>query len=427
MTTRDRDAIYPGWRIVAVAFLTHCLAVGCVFYSFGVFFTPLMQEFGWSRAQISWGFSSVSLIGALYAPMVGRLVDRHGSRPVQLCGVLVLGCTLMLLGSVQSLAQYYTLMALLLSLGSTCLGPIPSNTAVASWFGRRRGRALGVATAGISMGGVVFVPLVQALIERLGWRGAFVALGGLVLAVGLLPIALFMRRAPAELPSIERMPGTGDGRIEAEIDRSVTPREAVRDPNFWRIVMAFALTVMGLSAILLHQVPLLIDLGIAPSNAAIALGATAGIGVVGKLGFGALLDRVEQRRVIVGCFLFQAAGLALLPFASVPAMLVLYVVVYGYAMGGNATLQATVIGECFGRAHYGAIAGRIVPFVVLAQALAVPIVGWMRDHYGTYVPAIVLIEITTLTAAWCISRLRPRGRFGTRSIQAAVESKRIEC
>jgi len=418
--TRDRHPIYQGWCIVAVAFLTHCLAVGCVFYSFGVFFTPLMREFGWSRAQISWGFSSVSLVGALYAPMVGRLVDRHGPRPVQLCGALVLGCTLVLLAGVRGLGQYYALMALLLSLGSTCLGPIPSNTAVASWFGRRRGRALGIATTGISMGGVVFVPLAQGLIEHLGWRGAFVALGLIVLAVGLLPIALFMRRAPAELPAIERIPSTGDGRIEAEIDRSVTPREAVRDPNFWWIVVAFALTVMGLSAILLHQVPLLIDLGITPSDAALALGATAAIGVVGKLGFGAILDRVDQRRVIVGCFVLQAAGLALLPFASSPALLILYVVVYGYAMGGNATLQATVIGECFGRAHYGAIAGRIVPFIVLAQALAVPIVGWVRDRCGTYVPAIVLIEITTLTAAWCISQLRLRGR--THPANAGISS-----
>ena len=398
---------YYGWRIVAVAFLTHCLNVGCVFYSFGVFFTPLIEEFGWTRAELSWGFSSVSIVGALWSPLVGRLVDRYGPRPSQLFGAVVLGGTFMLLSTVHSLVHYYLLMALCVSLGSTALGPIPSNSAVAGWFLRRRGRALGLATAGISMGGVVFVPLAQMLIASLGWRQAFVALGSLVVGVGILPIAIVMRKPPAELTAEERMPSGRASVLEFEIDHSVTPRDAVRDPNFWLIAGAFSLTVMGLSAVLLHQMPLLIDMGVTPAQAALALGATAGVGVVGKLGFGALLERVEQRRVIVGCFLAQAAGLLLLPFAHVPAVLVLYVLVYGYAMGGNATLQATVLGECFGRRHYGAIAGRMGPIIVFAQAVAVPLVGWLRDRTGSYVPAIVVIELMTLAAALCISRLRP--------------------
>jgi MFS family permease len=406
----SRQGSYYGWRIVAVAFLTHCLNVGCVFYSFGVFFTPLIQEFGWTRAQISWGFSSVSIVGALWSPFVGRLVDRHGPRPSQLFGALVLGGTFMLLSTVHSLLQYYLLMALMVSLGSTALGPIPSNSAVAGWFLRRRGRALGFATAGISMGGVIFVPLAQTLITHLGWRQAFVALGALVIGIGLAPIAFVMRKPPAELPPEERMPrggGEGDSGLAFEIEHSVTARDAVRDPNFWLIAVAFSLTVMGLSAVLLHQMPLLMDVGVTPAHAALALGATAGVGVVGKLGFGALLERVEQRRVIVGCFLAQAAGLLLLPFARIPALLVLYVLVYGYAMGGNATLQATVLGDCFGRRHYGAIAGRMGPIIVFSQAVAVPLVGWLRDRTGSYLPAIAFIEVMTLAAAFCISRLRP--------------------
>lgn len=401
------ERIYYGWRIVAVAFLTHCLNVGCVFYSLGVFFMPMIEEFGWTRAQLSWGFSLLSIVSALWSPFVGRIVDRYGPRPSQLFGVVVLGASFMLLSTVHSLVQYYVLMALLVSLGSTALGPIPGNSAVAGWFIRRRGRAFGFATAGLSMGGVVFVPLAQALIEHRGWRQAFVALGAVVIGAGVVPIALVMRRPPGELPAEEQLPAGSTTGLTFEIEHSVTARAAVRDPNFWLIAGGFSLTVMGLSAILLHQVPLLIDVGVSPAHAALALGATAGVGVVGKLGFGALVGRFEQRRVIVGCFLAQAVGLLLLPFARVPAFLVLYVLVYGYAMGGNATLQATVLGECFGRRHYGAIAGRMGPIIVLAQAVAVPLVGWLRDRTGSYLPAIVAIEVMTLAAAFCIARLRP--------------------
>jgi len=114
-------------------------------------------------------------------------------------------------------------------------------------------------------------------------------------------------------------------------------------------------------------------------------------------------------------------GLVLLPFARVPAVLVAYVLVYGYAMGGNATLQATILGECFGRLHYGAIAGRMSPFIVLSQAAAVPFVGAIRDRTGTYTPAIALIVVLTLAAALCISRLRVPER-GTRAARAHATS-----
>jgi len=402
----SRRGVYYGWRIVGVSFLTQCLTVGCVFYCFGVFFTPLVDEFGWTRAQLSFGLSLSSLCGAFVAPIIGRLVDRWGSRPLQLVGAVALGSALMALSTIQTLTQYYLLMAAMLSVGAAALGQIPSTTAVAGWFIRRRGRALGMATAGISMGGVLFVPLSQFLIEAFGWRHAFMALGVIVIGVGVPPVALFMRKAPAELPSFERIGIGGDAELTHEIEHSVTARDAVRDPNFWLIAFAFSLTVMGLSAVLLHQVPLLIDAGVDAKRAAFALGATAGVGVLGKLGFGALLDRFDHRRVILGCFVLQACGVLLLPFARHPMVLVAYVLLYGYAMGGNATLQATIIGECFGRLHYGAIAGRMSPILIFSQALGLPLVGWLRDRTGGYDLAIVLMATASLLAAVSISRLR---------------------
>src|SRR5262249_8145401 len=156
---------------------------------------------------------------------------------------VVLGVTFIVLSRVHSLWQYYVLLALFLSLGSSSLGPIPSNTAVAGWFLRRRGRALGLATAGISMGGVVFVPFAQTLIEHVGWRRAFVAIGATVIATGLLPVALVMRKPPAELPAIEHGAPGDPFDLASELERSVTPRDAMRDPNFWLIALAFSLTV----------------------------------------------------------------------------------------------------------------------------------------------------------------------------------------
>jgi MFS family permease len=405
--------MFYGWRIVAVSFVTHFLTVGTVFYSFGVFFHPLAEEFHWTRAEVSWGFSLAAVVGAVYGPIFGRLVDRYGPRPVQLFGAVVLGLAFATFSAIQSLLQFYLCMGLLVALGSSALGPVSSNTAVARWFVRRRGRALGIATAGISMGGVVFVPLTQELTARIGWRGAALTIAALIVAIGVPPVALWMRRSPESMglrpDGDEPLPPPGGAAIaelEAELERSLTAREAVRQPTFWLIAGAFALTVSGLSAILLHQIPYLVDQGVPATVASWVLGGTAAVGVIGKLGFGTLMEKFDQRRVILFCFVLQAVGIVLLFFASSPLVLAAYVLVYGYSMGGNATLQATILGECFGRMHYGSIAGRMGPIIVVTQAAGVPLVGWIRDRTGSYSLAFGMILASTLVAAVAIWMLR---------------------
>ena len=145
------------------------------------------------------------------------------------------------------------------------------------------------------------------------------------------------------------------------------------------------------------------------------LGATAGMGVLGKLGFGALLDRFGQRAIIL--LVLRPAGRrrraahgADLPSRCSPV----FVVVYGFAMGGNATLWATVVAACFGRLHYGAIAGWMTPFIVFIQALSIPLAGAVRDASGTYEPAFSAIIGLTLVAMLCIAGLDSHAHAASR-------------
>lgn len=405
--------MFYGWRIVGVAFVTHCITTGIVFYSFGVFLPALTAAFGWTRAEASFGFSLASLCGAFYSPLVGRSVDRHGARPAQLVGAVAMAGGFWLLSDSASLLEFYVVMALVVSLGATALGGLPSNAAVARWFVRRRGQALGVATAGISMGGVVFVPLTQWLIERGGWRNAFMWLAVIVLAAAVPPVALFMRRSPESMglrPDGEPRRSGAEPAAAREIERSWTAAQALRSRNFWLVTAAFALTGGGLSATLLHQIAFLCDRGLAPASAAWVLGATAGMGVVGKLGFGALLDRFGQRRIILLCFGLQALGMMLLMAPTSMPLLTVFVVVYGFAMGGNATLWATVVAACFGRLYYGAISGWMTPFIVFVQALAIPLAGAVRDLAGRYEPAFGAVVVATGLAMLCIAALDPAAR-----------------
>lgn len=414
--------VFPGWWIVLAAFVCHAVGTGVIFYAWGVFVTPLAEDFG-GRGPVANGFAVLQLCAAAYSIPVGRVVDRHGARPVELFGAGVLAAGFLLASRVDSLFALYLCLGGPVALGSTCIGPLPNNAAVARWFVRKRGQALGLATAGVSAGGIVFVPLTQELVLRVGWRRAFVVLAVTVIALVIPPVFFWMRRDPADLglepDGLPPAPAAAADLVlvEREIERSVRAEVAFREPTFWLIAAAFSLTFAGLAAVLLYQVPLLIDRGLPASTAAFVLGATAAMGVVGKLGFGALLDRFDQRRVAAACFCLQAAGVLLLLGTHSTLALVCYVILYGYAMGGNVTLLASLTGAAFGRLHYGAIAGRMSPFLVLAQAVGVPATGYLRDLTGSYTPALYAVTACALGAAAIVLRvrlpLRPRGALRT--------------
>ena len=404
--------VFHGWWIVLTAFVCFGVNTGIVFYTWSVFATPLANAFG-GHARVSAAYGCMQLVSATAGIYIGRLVDRHGGRWVQVAGGLSLGLGLLLVSHARSALDLCLCYGLPIALGASCIS-LPNNAAVARWFVAKRGRALGISTAGISAGGIVFAPLAQHLITRYGWRTAYELLGLTVIVVVLPPVLLFMRRDPADmglLPDGEpaadaAQRGLSLAAFERELERSVRPEVAMKQRSFWYLALAFALTMAGLASVLLYQVPLLIDRGMPASRASLVLGATAGMGVVGKLGFGALLDRFDQRRIAAVCFLLQAAGvLLLLSPTHGAAVLLCYVVLYGYAMGGNATLQASLIGEAFGRLHYGAIAGRLMPFVVAAQALGVPITGYLRDRTGSYVPALGAIVVASMLAAVVVLRV----------------------
>ena len=393
------------------AFVCHAVNTGIIFYTWGVFLTPLAHEFG-GRGPVANGFSVLQFAAAGYSIFVGRAVDRYGARPVEILGGIVLGIGYLLLARVDSLLALYVCLAGPVAFGSTCIGHLPNNAVVARWFVRRRGQALGVATAGISAGGIVFAPFAQWLIAGYGWRTAFAVLGVVVTGLVLPPVLAFMKRDPADMglapDGAPPAPASGAdlSLVEHEIERSIRPEVAIRQANFWLLAAAFGLTMAGLSSTLLYQMPLLIDRGFDEQVAALVLGATAAMGVVGKLGFGALLDRFDQRRVAAVCFCLQSAGVLLLWVSHGPLSLACYVVLYGYAMGGNATLIASLNGAAFGRLHYGAIAGRMSPFLVLAQGVGVPATGYIRDATGSYGPVLGTVVATGLMAAAIVMRMR---------------------
>jgi sugar phosphate permease len=187
--------IFYGWWIVASCFLISIAVSGVVFFGFTAFVEPIKEEFGWSYTQISLAASLRGLEMGIFAPLVGFLVDRFGARKLVFFGMATIGCGLILLSSIQSLAMFYCAFLVIAFGAGGCAGVVLT-TAVANWFHKNVGLALGAMGSGVGIGGLI-IPLIVRLIDVYGWKSSCVILGLSMWAVGI-PLSFIIRNRPEE-------------------------------------------------------------------------------------------------------------------------------------------------------------------------------------------------------------------------------------
>ncbi len=425
--TPSTPRVFYGWRIVGVCFLTHFIGTGFIFYSYGVFFRPLQDLFGWTRFEVGAGLYVISIMTAVFSPPVARLIDRRGIRLTMLLGAGVLSAGFVALHFVRTLGQYYAVLGGLVALGGVCLGPIAANTLVANWFERHRGKALGVATTGLSLSGLVLVPGITVLVERVGLLNAYLVMAAVVLLLIVPPVALIVVNQPedmglgpdgdtrlpenaADVPLM--VPAATEGAYLSRGDYLRSTTSVLREREFWLIIATFTPVFMGLGAILIHMIPHFTDVGLSPSKSALALSSAAGAGVGGKIVFGYLTDHVSKKAAVFLSFVVQIAGTLLLMTAQTPAVVYTFAALFGFGMGGVVPLQASVTVEIFGREAFASVSALLTLFMVPVQAVGAPLAGWIYDRQGSYDLAwkIFLANYILATGLLFLLRIRPRWR-----------------
>ena len=394
---------YHGWRIVAGAFLILFTAYGAQ-YCFGVFFAALLADFHWSRTGLSGVFSLYAFTYCVSGFPAGRLTDRFGPRRVIGAGAVFLGGALVAMASVGALWQAYVLYGVVAALGMGT-AYVPCNTTVVRWFARRRGLATGIASSGASLGTLVLPPLAQLAVGTLGWRGAYVV-GGTVVLVVVLLTAQIMRRDPESLglhpdgqpsPTLAASGATG----------GLSLGEAVRTRALWLLGLAFSATWIPVFIPLVHLVPFARDLGHSPLAAAWTISATGAGAVLGRLTMGAVSDRIGRRTTIAGGMLLQT--LAFLGFSVVRDLTPLYAtaVVFGFSYGTISTLFAAIIGDFFGREQAGSIVGFVFMLAGSMAAWGTLGAGAVYDATGSYRAAFVISALLNLVAVGLLLACRP--------------------
>lgn len=396
---KPQRKIFYGIWIIAGCFVLLFLFAGAGFYSFSIFIKPLEEQFGWSRGAIALTMSIYMLLHGIVGPLVGHLAETYGPKRIMTLFALGSGTCFILVSFTPALWYFYMSYALLAVVNSG-IGFIPVSSLIARWFIRRRGTAIGAAMVGISVGGFVLSPIIGQITYHFGWRVSYVFLGILVWLLAV-PVTLFVIKgsplemglmpdgdAPASPNKLHDTLESANRPITAE-QEGWPIREAFKTRSFFWILATFFLAPLAQMGVLQHQVPLIVDAGISEASAAAALGLTAGLGGLGKLSFGRISEILPFRYTAMICFGLQALGVFVLLNARSMPMVWLYVVIFGFAMGGVIVLLPLVVGHFFGLAAFGVIMGAVTLAQSLGNSSGTLISGLIYDLLGDYNYALI--------------------------------------
>lgn len=372
--------------------------------SFGVFFEPILDEFGWSRAITSGGSSIATPIAALISLGVGRLNDKFGPRLIIMtAGVLVcLGCVLM--STLHSVPQLY-LYNLIMNLGiSATLIPVLST--IARWFVKRRALMSGIVLSSTGIGMMIVPPIISQLTSHYGWRTAYVIFGIANLIV-VLASAQFMQRDPGKrglIPYGSTPVTTGGTDIQTE---GLSFREGLRTIQLWLLCGIYFCTYFLFSIFIVHIVIHATGQGFPPSQAIGIIVFMGGAGSVGRVLLGVVADRAGNKSTLIISSILMIISLFCLLEAKDLWVLYLFGVIFGLGHGGMATVQSPITAEIFGMCSHGTLLGFIFFCDTIGSGIGPIIAGHIFDITGSYTQAFILCTIVGAINLILVMLLKP--------------------
>ncbi len=405
-------------------FLGAGLTIGSSNYAFGLFVEPLEEEFGWRRTYISASLSFMAL-GSLFGPLIGRLMDRHGARPVMVASLIVLAVSFALRPLMTDLWHWYALSALqFLAFSGAAI--LPAGRLVGLWFPRVRGRAMAAATMGNNFGGLLVPPLVAVAIGANGsWQTAYLGLGLAALALAIA--AGLIVAEPGSRKASSRVPGTRDRSAAPSVGiGGWTLRQALRSRVFFAVAASIMLGNFTYTIILAHVFAHLEVRDVSGTTAALAVSVLAACGMAGKLVLGYMTERVPARFVMMVAFGGQIIGIVLMLTLLSGAALWLSVGLFGFFMGSFGTLSPLLVQDSFGIRSFGTIMGLVSATTVISFGLGPLIAGLSYDLSGGYGPAFIAAAVMFGLAAVALTQAGASPTPGSRrsSIVDAREDPR---
>ena len=410
-----------GWWVALTGGLNMIFTSGPTFQGSSAIFLAVENEFGWSRAVIGGVASFGRFGGTLLGPLEGFLTDKLGPAKMMLFGMIGGGVGFIFLSQVHGVVTYYAAF-LVLSLGFSMGGFVPSVVAVNHWLPKRRSTGIAIVVGGSSLAGLV-VPALAWGIDVHGWRTTVFWIGVISITVSPFFYWALTRRgsgASGELPHDRRM-AQSNSEVETEIagsDLDFTAREALRTRAFWIISGTHSLVNFSTSAISAHLLLHLSDIGIDPITAATIIPVIAIVAFTFQMAGGFIGDKFSKQYPLSLFIAIQGLGVLILAFATSYQMAIAFAVVWGIGFGGRTPILHALRGDYFGSKAFGTILGLSSVMMGASMTAAPFLVGLQFDIQNTYKWAFVGLAILAWTASILIL-------FVSRPVHPSLQEKEI--
>jgi MFS family permease len=405
-TALARHNIHYGWVMVGVTFFTALISAGTVGAP-GVFIVPLQHEFGWTTAEISSALSIRFVLFGLMAPFAAALLNRYGLRNVTLAAQLVVASALVASLAMTKVWQLILLWGVVIGIGTGMTALVLGATIAARWFSARRGLVVGILTASVATGQLVFLPLLASLAERFGWRIAL-ALICVMLGLAAFAVLMVMRDRPADVglrpfgdKGTERLPPPPPNTAPIMLAALGTLREASKSSVFWVLFVTFFICGASTNGLIqVHLIPMCLDFGIPQVQAASLLAAMGVFDFFGTIVSGWLSDRYDNRYLLFWYYGLRGLSLVFLPFTEFSFYgLSLFAMFYG--LDWIATVPPTVrlTAQRFGVERANLVFGWIFAGHQIGAGTAAFGAGLSRTVLATYLPAFFAAGVLCMIAA----------------------------
>lgn len=392
---------FYGWVILVAGVLGLVMTSPGQTYSISIFIEQFIHDLGMSRSLVSTLYMIGTLTASLVLPVVGRLIDRYGSRLMTVIIALLFGLACLYMGLVRNALMLGIGFFALRTLGQGSLSLV-SKIVVNQWWVRRRGFAIGVVGMTYALiGRAGFPVLINALIPIYGWRGAYAILGGM-LVLGMAPLGWLLVRNQPEVYGLRPDGEPSSGR---ESDARPAPSwsedhwtlaEVMRAPVFWILSAGFSSMSMLSTGLTFHIVSIYVDNGLTPTIAASAFVPIAITSAVVQLGSGVLVDRVPVRILLAIALVLHAVLLVGAPYLLTVELALAFGVLMGAAGGLQQTIAGSIWAMYFGRRHLGSISGATATISVASSAMGPMIFGIARDLWGSYTVVLMVSAVLPL-------------------------------